>query len=172
MFYRHLSTAQTIVNPIYTPTPSLTTKTLITASPCLTITSLLPHTSCKPMICPDIACLLRYTTSTVPCGCQSPPPTVYRTSTCGCPPCGPIETAIVSATCQTKLCPTITESSACPVPSGCVTPDCILLETLPIPCGCTGIHTTRSCDGKCHPSCETWYTGLALPCPLTTLIAS
>lgn len=180
VFHRLFSTAQTIITePLITPSLSLVTKTLITASPCITITSLVAPTGCKiPTICPEIACPFRITTSVLPCGCPSPVPTVYKTTSCGCPGCGPIHTSILPPRCETTACPTVTETAApgCPISSpisfGCVTPDCILLSTLPIPCGCTGIHTVTSCNGKCPQGCGTWYTGLSLPCPLTSVIAS
>jgi hypothetical protein len=86
----------------------------------------------------------------------------------------PIYTSILPPTCESSLsCPTVTATAPpqCPpiTTAGCITPDCALISTLPIPCGCTGIQTVNECNGKCPTGCETFYTGLGLPCPLTAI---
>jgi hypothetical protein len=128
----------------------------------------------RPTDCPVLFCPVDITTSILPCTCHSPVETVTTTTSCGCAGCGPIYTSILPPTCESSLsCPTVTATAPpqCPpiTTAGCITPDCALISTLPIPCGCTGIQTVNECNGKCPTGCETFYTGLGLPCPLTAI---
>jgi hypothetical protein len=166
-------TTQTTIESMISST--LITKTLITPTPCITITSYTTAFGCvRPTDCPVLFCPVDITTSILPCTCHSPVETVTTTTSCGCAGCGPIYTSILPPTCESSLsCPTVTATAPpqCPpiTTAGCITPDCALISTLPIPCGCTGIQTVNECNGKCPTGCETFYTGLGLPCPLTAI---